>query len=105
MPEGVSGREGPHDAGSITDAVHLETLLSEPSQQVVETLARLEGDIIVLGVGGKMGPTLARMARRAADMAGGPPRRVIGVSRFTDTAHEAALHGHEVETITCDLLD
>ena len=105
MPQGVSGPEGPPYAGSIADAVHLESLLSEPSQRVVETLARLAGDIIVLGVGGKMGPTLARMARRAADMAGGPRRRVIGVSRFTDTAHEAALHAHEVETITCDLLD
>jgi nucleoside-diphosphate-sugar epimerase len=45
------------------------------------------------------------MARRAADMADGPRRRVIGVSRFTDPAHEAALHAYEVETITCDLLD
>ena len=90
---------------AIADQVHLDTLLSEPTDQVVETLARMEGDILVLGVGGKMGPTLARMARRAADRAGGPRRRVIGASRFTNAAHEAALHAHGVETIRCDLLD
>ena len=89
---------------AIADEAHLETLLSEPTEHVVETLARVDGDIIVLGVGGKMGPTLARMARRAADLAGGA-RRVIGVSRFTTSSHEAALHAHGVETIRCDLLD
>ena len=89
---------------SIADEVHLDTLLSEPTDQVVETLARLEGDVIVLGVGGKMGPTLARMARRATDLAGGS-RRIIGVSRFTSAAQEHALHAHGVETIRCDLLD
>jgi nucleoside-diphosphate-sugar epimerase len=89
---------------AIADEAHLETLLSEPTEHVVETLARVEGDIIVLGVGGKLGPTLARMARRAADLAGGS-RRVIGVSRFTNPSHESALHAHGVETIRCDLLD
>ena len=89
---------------TIADEVHLDTLLSEPTDQVVETLARLEGDVIVLGVGGKMGPTLARMARRATDIAGGS-RRIIGVSRFTSAAQEHALHAHGVETIRCDLLD
>ena len=89
---------------AIADEAHLETLLSEPTEQVVETLARVDGDVIVLGVGGKMGPTLARMARRAADLAGGA-RRVVGVSRFTTSSHETALHAHGVETIRCDLLD
>jgi len=89
---------------AIADEAHLEALLSEPTEQVVEALARVDGDIIVLGVGGKMGPTLARMARRAADLAGGA-RRVIGVSRFTNSSHETALLAHGVETIRCDLLD
>ena len=89
---------------AIADEAHLETLLSEPTEHVVETLARVDGDIIVLGVGGKMGPTLARMARRAADLAGSA-RRVIGVSRFTTSSQETALHAHGVETIRCDLLD
>ena len=89
---------------AIADEAHLETLLSEPTEHVVETLTRVDGDIIVLGVGGKMGPTLARMARRAADLAGGA-RRVIGVSRFTTSSQETALHVNGVETIRCDLLD
>jgi nucleoside-diphosphate-sugar epimerase len=64
----------------------------------------LRGDVIVLGVAGKMGPTLARMVRRATDLAG-VTRRVIGVSRFTEAAHEEALRRVGVDTIRCDLLD
>jgi nucleoside-diphosphate-sugar epimerase len=81
----------------------LDDLLSEPTPQLVEMFQRLAGDIVVLGVAGKMGPTLARMARRAADAAGGS-RRVIGVSRFSGGG-EADLNQHGVETIRCDLLD
>jgi nucleoside-diphosphate-sugar epimerase len=65
---------------------------------------RLPGDLLILGVGGKMGPTLARMARRAADMAGSK-RRVIGVSRFSSPAARASVEEHGVETIAGDLLD
>ena len=56
---------------AIRDVAHLEDLLSEPSPAAVDTLRRVDGDIIVLGVGGKMGPTLARMAdaRRIAGVA------------------------------------
>ena len=75
MPPGAGGPEGPRHVRAIADEVHLDELLSEPSQRVVDTLAELEGDIIVLGVGGKMGPTLARMARRAADLNGGSQTR------------------------------
>jgi nucleoside-diphosphate-sugar epimerase len=82
----------------------LETLLSEPTASVVETWSRLEGDILLLGAGGKMGPTLARMAKRAS-LAAGSSRRVIGVSRFGDRQQEAALRVHGIETIQCDLLD
>jgi len=104
MPPEAGGPDGPHYIRAIADEAHLDELLSEPSQQVVDTLERLDGDILVLGAGGKMGPTLARMARRAADQAGST-RRVIGVSRFASGAQEAALHTHGVETIRCDLLD
>jgi nucleoside-diphosphate-sugar epimerase len=82
----------------------LDELLSEPTPLAVETMGRLEGDVILLGVGGKMGPTLAWMARRASDLAG-RQRRVIGVARFTDPTREAWLHSRGVETIRCDLLD
>src|SRR4051812_21618174 len=88
----------------IADVEQLDELLSEPTDAVVETLARLPGDLVVLGVAGKMGPTLARMARRASDQAG-TRRRVYGVARFGDGAVEARLQGWGVETIRCDLLD
>ena len=51
---------------SIAGVAELETLLSDPPQYLVDAMRQLEGDLIVLGVGGKMGPTLARMARRAS---------------------------------------
>lgn len=81
----------------------LEAALSEPTAEVVETLGRLGGDVVVLGVAGKMGPSLARMARRAMDAAG-IQGRVIGVSRFSGGGREA-LEAHGVETIAADLLD
>ncbi|MDB5331250.1 MAG: hypothetical protein JWP03_2401 [Phycisphaerales bacterium] len=89
---------------SIRDVEHLEDLLSVPTDGVVETVRRLEGDYIVLGVGGKMGPTLARMLRRAIDLAG-VKRRVIGVSRFSSPELPALLQQHRIEAISCDLLD
>jgi nucleoside-diphosphate-sugar epimerase len=82
----------------------LDELLSEPTPLAVETMGRLEGDVILLGVGGKMGPTLAWMARRASDLAG-HNRRVIGAARFSDAGREAWLRSRGVETIRCDLLD
>jgi nucleoside-diphosphate-sugar epimerase len=89
----------------IRDEAHLDDLLSEPTPGVVETCRRLAGDVIVLGVGGKMGPTLARMLRRASDAAG-VTRRVIGVSRFGGASDlRAKLDGWGVETVACDLLD
>jgi len=88
---------------TIGDEAELEELLSRPTEALVESMARIEGDVIVLGVGGKMGPTLARMARRASDAAG-VSRRVIGVSRFSTPGLEARLGDHGIETIRCDLL-
>ena len=89
---------------SINSVEQLEDLLSEPTPGVVETMARLEGDLMLLGVAGKMGPTLARMARRASDLAG-VPRRIIGVSRFSSPHEERALQKVGIQTIRCDLLD
>src|SRR5215467_1753808 len=89
---------------SIRDEAHLEELLSEPTEGVVRTMRELKGDIIVLGVAGKMGPTLARMAKRASDAAG-VKRRVIGASRFSSPSLENQLQSWGVETVRCDLLD
>jgi len=82
----------------------LEDHLSRPPEHVVQTLATLDGDLILLGVGGKMGPTMARMARRAFDAAG-LRRRVIGVSRFSTPGLREKLSSWGVETLSCDLLD
>jgi hypothetical protein len=82
----------------------LEFLLSEPSDAVVEMMRRIDGDIIFLGAGGKIGPSIARMAKRATDMAG-VKRRIIGVSRFSAKGEEAKFASHGIETIRCDLLD
>ncbi len=78
----------------------LEAFLSLPSVDLVDDLKSVDGDIMILGVGGKMGPTLARLARRAA-----PHKRVIGVARFSDPAVRERLNGWGVETIYADLLD
>jgi nucleoside-diphosphate-sugar epimerase len=88
----------------IRDIAHLEDLLSEPSPAAMAAMQRANGDVVVLGVAGKMGPTLARMARRAMDAAG-VGHRVIGVSRFSSPDQQRALEAHGVETIRCDLLD
>lgn len=84
----------------FADVAALEDFMTAPSPALVADLAGIDGDIIVLGVGGKMGPTLARMAKRAA-----PGKRVIGVARFSDPAVKASLEAHGVECIACDLLD
>jgi nucleoside-diphosphate-sugar epimerase len=78
----------------------LEDFMTTPSQALVEDLRRLEGDILVLGVGGKMGPTLARLAKRAA-----PDKRVVGVARFSEPGLQDKLNAWGIETIECDLLD
>jgi len=82
----------------------LEERLSRPSPADVELLGRLEGDVVVLGAGGKMGPSLARRVRRAAE-ASGRPRRVAAVARFSDPAVARGLEAAGVATIACDLLD
>ena len=62
------------------------------------------GDLILLGINGKVGLSLGRMAKRAAEAAG-IPRRIIGVSRFTDPAGRNQLHNWGIETVACDLTD
>jgi nucleoside-diphosphate-sugar epimerase len=89
---------------SIRDVEELDELLSEPAEATIHALAALEGDIVILGVGGKMGPTLARMAKRASEAAG-IRRRIIGVSRFSSHQCEHQLQAWGVETVRCDLLD
>ena len=86
------------DRFATTEA--LDDFLTLPSAALAATLESVEGDLVILGVGGKMGPTLARLAKRAA-----PAKRVIGVARFSDASVRARLDAAGVETIACDLLD
>jgi nucleoside-diphosphate-sugar epimerase len=88
----------------IRDVEHLEELLSEPPAYVVDAMRRLQGDIVILGVGGKMGPSLARMAKRASEAAG-LARRVFGVSRFSNSELPEQLKQWGIEPVACDLLD
>jgi nucleoside-diphosphate-sugar epimerase len=82
----------------------LEERLSAPNERDVALMRRLAGDVIVLGAGGKMGPSLAKLARRASDAAG-TTRRVIAVSRFSSSEARDELENSGVETVSCDLLD
>ena len=85
---------------NIADVETLENFLSWPSQSLIDDLAALDGDIIILGVGGKIGPCLARMAKRAA-----PHKRIVGVARFSNSEVKQRLEDWGVETLACDLLD
>ncbi|WP_291963429.1 NAD(P)-dependent oxidoreductase [Chelatococcus sp.] len=85
---------------AFRDVAHLEDFMSLPTLELAEDLEKIEGDVIILGVAGKVGICLARMIKRAA-----PHKRVVGVSRFSEEGLEAHLQSFGVETIRCDLLD
>jgi nucleoside-diphosphate-sugar epimerase len=82
----------------------LEERLSRPAEADAAAIAALNGDLIILGAGGKMGPSLARLARRAADQAG-TKKRIIAVARFTNPNVQSQLSSESIETISCDLLE
>jgi nucleoside-diphosphate-sugar epimerase len=83
----------------IADLAALDELMSRPSPELVQALQDAPGDLLVLGVAGKMGPTLARMARRAD-----PARRVLGVARFSEPGLREQLEEAGIECIAADLL-
>ena len=85
---------------SIDTVEALEELMSRPSQALIDDLARIEGDVLILGVGGKIGPSLARLAHRAA-----PGKRIVAVARFSEPGLRETLQQQGIETIVCDLLD
>ncbi|WP_372636980.1 NAD-dependent epimerase/dehydratase family protein, partial [Cohnella sp.] len=82
----------------------LEAKLAEPSEALVSDIASIEGDILLLGVGGKMGPSLARLLMNAIKRAG-RGNRVIGASRFSEKGLREQLEAEGIETIACDLLN
>ena len=85
---------------TIEDIAALDDLLCRPSQALIDDLRKVDGDIMILGVAGKMGPTLAGLAKAAL-----PDRRIIGVARFSESGVEDWLQARGIETILCDLLD
>lgn len=82
------------------DVEHLEEVMTSPDLRVVAEFGGLDGDLIILGVGGKIGPTLARLAKRAA-----PGKRVIGVARFSERGLRDKLAAWGVECLEADLID
>jgi len=88
----------------IENEAQLMELLSTPTRADSETLARLGGDVLILGAGGKIGPELTKRVKRAVDQAG-LKSRVIAVSRFTSPGVAQNLEQAGVEVVECDLLD
>jgi nucleoside-diphosphate-sugar epimerase len=85
---------------TIETEQQLDEILTRPRQILVDFMQGVEGPLVVLGGSGKMGPTLAVLARRAA-----PDLEVIAVSRFSEAGARAWLEDRGVRTIRCDLLD
>lgn len=88
----------------IENEQQLEELLSMPAEEVVDLFKTLDGDIIFLGVAGKIGPSIAQMAKRACDIAG-ISKRIIGVSRFSNEKEKKHIESFGIETIQGDLLE
>lgn len=88
----------------MDELISLEQRMLEPSPALIDDVSRIKGDILLLGVAGKMGPTMAHVARKAVDAAGSG-QRIIGVSRFSNQTSRNELENVGVETIAANLLD
>jgi NAD dependent epimerase/dehydratase family len=88
----------------IDSETALEDILAGPSEADIACVSRLSGDVLILGAGGKMGPSLARRVHRAARRAGAS-RRVFAASRFSSASVRAGLEAEGIRTVACDLLD
>lgn len=95
-------------ASPLTDLIESEsqlvTMLAQPSDALVEYMAELDGDIVILGIAGKMGVSLGQLARAAIEKAG-VRKSVYGVARFSDPKARDHLESAGVKTVKCDLLD
>ncbi|MHC4560017.1 MAG: NAD-dependent epimerase/dehydratase family protein [Planctomycetota bacterium] len=85
---------------SVKDEQGLEDILSEPTEPTKKVVASLSGDIAVLGAGGKMGPTLAMMLKKASNS-----KTIYAISRFSDKAVRSRIEQANIKTIELDLLD
>ena len=100
VSEARNGGSGAALPARFDTVEELDEFLSRPNDDLIDDLKQVDGDIMLLGVGGKMGPTMARLARNAA-----PEKRIIGVARFSEPGLRERLEGWGIETITADLLD
>ena len=88
----------------IENVKQLEELISRPSVEIIELMTRTEGDLMFLGIAGKIGPSLATMAKRACELAG-VKKRFYGASRFSSEETRKYLENNGIETISGDLMD
>lgn len=88
----------------MTELELLKQELLKPSDALIADIKKIEGDIIILGVGGKMGPSMAKLARKAI-LESGIVKRVIGISRFSEEGIREELEAEGIETVAADLLD
>ena len=86
------------------NVVELEERLARPGAELVNMMKRLDGDIMILGIAGKMGPTMGRLAVNAIGEAG-VSKKVYGVARFSNPEERKKIESWGIETIACDLLD
>jgi nucleoside-diphosphate-sugar epimerase len=96
--------QSPFTVPLIESEPDLDSLLSTPTPELVQALSGWEGDLLILGAGGKIGPSLAAMARKAMAESG-KAARVIGADLFPTPAARKALEANGIEAVTCDLLD
>ena len=92
----------PHDV--ILTEAERETALTTPSDALIRQMKGMAGTLMIVGAGGKMGPTLAVLAARAV-AASGSKLKIIAVSRFSDPAQKEWLQARNISTISADLLD
>ncbi len=88
----------------ITNESELEKLLSKPSSSLINMMKRLDGDIMILGVSGKIGPDLAWTAIRAIEESG-TKKKVVGVDLFSEERSKESFENMDIELIKCDLLE
>lgn len=88
---------------TIGDEPALDEVLTRPREELVRSIRSLASPLVILGAGGKMGPTLALLAKRAADAAA-HPLEICAISRFSDAASRDWLERNGIRTIACDLL-
>jgi len=84
----------------IASEQQLEDILSQPTEADIKAMAELQGDLLILGAAGKMGPSLAKRARRAC-----PRKQITAVARFSNPQVRQDLEEAGVNTISLDLLE